>query len=68
MATKNDGALMPNVATPMMALAPGPSPRQASINPNTMPSTKAKPMAAKASNMVAGNASTNASTTGRPPK
>ena len=68
MATKNDGALMPKVATPMMPRANGPSPRHASIKPKAMPKVRASPMAAKASNMVAGKASTRASTTGRPPK
>ena len=59
---------MPKVATPMIPRASGPSPRQAKKSPMTMPSTSAKPMAEQANNMVAGSASTSASTTGRPPK
>ena len=68
MATKNDGALMPNVANPMTTRANGPSPRQANIKPKDTPITSANPMAVTASNNVAGNASIKASTTGRSPK
>ena len=44
----------------MTVRAKGPSPRHASIKPKAMPSTKAKPIAAKASSIVAGSASTSA--------
>ena len=68
MATKNEGALIPNVANPMTNLATAPSPRQANAKPMATPSTRANPMAVTASSNVAGKASIKASATGRSPK